>query len=92
MKVSMNETLPFLTLTIETHEDFKDSRLPTLDLNIWVNFTGLVMYTFFEKPMATNLVTQRSSAMSENIKVSSLTQEENFVNIFSKWVPLVGRY
>ena len=35
----------------------------------------MVLYEHFEKTMNTNLVLQQISALSENIKVNSLTQE-----------------
>ena len=37
--------------------------------------TKLIMFEHFEKPMKTNLVIQSTSALSENVKVSSLSQE-----------------
>ena len=50
--------------------------MPTLDLKIWVNRTGrIILYEHFEKTMNTNSVLQKDSALSENIKVNSLSQE-----------------
>ena len=50
-------------------------RLPTLDLNIWVGEDNVTRYIFFEKPMDSSMVIQRRSAMPENMRVSTLTQE-----------------
>ena len=36
IKAIMNEICNFLTLTMESCNDFEDLKLPTLDLNIWV--------------------------------------------------------
>ena len=75
MKDIMNSVLKFLNLKMEIGDDFDNKKLPTLDLEIWVQPGGRVLYQHYEKPMNTNLVIQKSSALSENTKVSSLTQE-----------------
>ena len=75
MKDIMNSVLKFLNLKMEIGDDFENNKLPTLDLEIWVQPGGRVLYQHYEKPMNTNLVIQKSSALSENTKVSSLTQE-----------------
>ena len=50
--------------------------MPTLDLKIWIQpGEKIVLYEHFVKPMKSNLVVQRRSALSENTKVASLTQE-----------------
>ena len=41
--------------TQEIGEDFKDGKLPSLDTVIWVE-AGRILFEFFEKPMASNLV------------------------------------
>ena len=43
----MNSICAFLTLTMETADDFPDNRLPTLDLNIWVGMDNHIYYVFF---------------------------------------------
>ena len=76
MKDVFNSILHFLNLTIEIKDDFDDEKLPTLDLKIWIQPDGRrVLYEHYEKPMKTNLVLQQKRALSENIKVSSLSQE-----------------
>ena len=76
LKDIMNYVMAFLNLTIEIGDDFEDKKLPTLDLKIWVQPSGrLVFYEHYEKPMKTNLALQKNSALSENVKVSSLSQE-----------------
>ena len=46
-------------------------------MNIWVNLVGekTILFEYYEKPMKTNLVLQAQSAISENTKVGSLSQE-----------------
>ena len=74
MRDMMNYICNFLTLTMESVLDF-DGKLPTLDLIIWVREDNKTMFMFYSKPMASNMVLQRSSAMPENMKISTLNQE-----------------
>ena len=70
----MNDVSGFLTMTMESADDF-DGTLPTLDLGIWVREDNKTMYSFFEKPMSSNQVIQKASAMPENMRMSTLNQE-----------------
>merc|ERR1712106_665507 len=70
---SMNEILPFLKFTREVPGDFPDNKLPTLDLKIFIQ-DGRIEYQFFEKEMSDNVVIQAQSALSESVKVASLTE------------------
>ena len=45
--------------------------MPVLDLQIWCQ-ENLVKFRFYEKPMASNLVIQKWSALPWNVKKSSL--------------------
>ena len=74
LRKMMNSIIHFLNLTIEIQDDFPDLKLPTLDLKIWVE-KEKILYEHYEKPMKTNLVLEQKSALSENTKVSSLSQE-----------------
>ena len=65
----------YLKMTMETEDDFPDGGLPTLDINLWVKEDHMIMYTFYEKPMSTNQVLHKDTAMPENTKVASLTQD-----------------
>ena len=67
----------YLKMTMETEDDFPDGGLPvpTLDINLWVREDHMIMYTFYEKPMSTNQVLHKDSAMPENTKIASLTQD-----------------
>ena len=58
----MNQACTFLTMTMETADDF-NGVLPTLDLELWVREDNKTMYSFYEKPMSSNMVIQRSSSM-----------------------------
>ena len=62
----MNSIFWFLNLTMESAKDF-DGVLPTLDLIIWLRQSdNKTMYSFYEKPMASNMVIQMKSAMPED--------------------------
>ena len=74
MKCMMNSICNWLTFTMESVEDF-GGKLPTLDLNIWVDENNIVMYIFYQKPMSSSMVIQRRSAMPENMRMSTLNQE-----------------
>ena len=71
----MNDIFPFLNFTIELGEDFVDGKLPSLDLCIWVVEGKLIMYEFFEKIMASNLMVEAGSALSKEVKMSTLSEE-----------------
>ena len=75
LRDSMTGIYSFIKMTMETAEDFVDNRLPTLDIKIWVTTENIVLYTFYEKPMCSNQVIQKDSAVPENIKISSLGAE-----------------
>ena len=74
IKAMMNDITKCLKFTTETHEDFSTGTLPTLDSQLWMS-EGRVMYKFYEKPMANKKVISRRSAMGENSKQASLSQE-----------------
>ena len=59
---------------METSEDFESKTLPTLDFQCWME-SGKLLYKFFRKPMSKDTLIMKESALSENIKISSLTQE-----------------
>ena len=70
----MNDVYPFMNFTVELGEDFVDGKLPSLDINIWVE--GMtIWYEFFEKTMASNLMVEAGSALSKEVKLSTLSEE-----------------
>ena len=74
MEGMMNSICDWLTFTMECVDDF-DGKLPTLDLNIWVRDDNMVMYIFYQKPMASSMVIQKRAAMPENMRMATLNQE-----------------
>ena len=71
----MNDVFPFLRFTTEIGDDFPNGRLPSLDTEIWVEGKRKILFAFYEKPMATNLVVQAKSALSDEVKAATLTEE-----------------
>ena len=59
---------------METAEDFTSQTLPTLDFQCWVE-QGKILYRFFSKPMGKRTLIMKNSALGENSKIASLTQE-----------------
>ena len=72
---SMNEIFSFLIFTMELHEDFEDMKLPTLDTKLWVEDGKVIHFEFYQKPMASNLVLQADTALSNSVKTASLKEE-----------------
>ena len=70
----MNSICDWLNFTMESVDDF-GGKLPTLDLNIWVMEDNMVVYIFYQKPMASSMVIQKRSAMPENKRMATLNQE-----------------
>ena len=65
----------FLTFTMETQEDFPSGWLATLDTDLQVTEENRVEYKYYEKPMSSNMVMQKSSAMDENTKMKILAND-----------------
>ena len=72
---SMRGIMGFLDFTIETGEQFSDGWLPSLDTNLKVDDKNVVLYKFYQKPMASRQVIHKDTAMAENSKVQSLSYD-----------------
>ena len=64
----------FLDFTMETPDDFQ-GWLPTLDTSLQVMENNQVVFKFFEKPMTCNTTLNSRTAMAEDAKIRSLTNE-----------------
>ena len=71
----MNDIFHFLNFTVELGEDFVDGKLPSLDICIWAVEGRLILYEYYEKPMASNLMVEAGSALSKEVKMSTLSEE-----------------
>ena len=71
----MNSIFPaFLKFEMEHPEQFPDARLPTLDFQCWME-KNRIQYLFYQKGMAKKTLINKHSALSENVKVASLSQD-----------------
>ena len=70
----MNGIFKNLKFEMEIGEDFEDEKLPTLDYKCWME-SNKILYSFYEKPMASKYTIMKKSALSENSKVASLSQD-----------------
>ena len=52
-----------------------DGNLPSLDTKIWVQDGWTILFEFFEKTMATNLMVEAGSALSKEVKLATLSEE-----------------
>ena len=68
-----NSNLSCLKFEMETPEMFIEQKLPTLDFKCWM-YGNKIMYSFFQKAVAKKTLIQRKSALGENCKVASLSQ------------------
>jgi hypothetical protein len=71
----MNDIFLFLSFTIELGEDFPDGKMPSLDTKVWVVDGWRILYKFFEKMMATNLMVEAGSVLSKEVKMATLAEE-----------------
>ena len=62
-----------LTFEMETPEMFQDGHLPTLDFQCWKE-NERILYSFYQKEVSKKTLNDRKSALGDNTKVTSLTQ------------------
>ena len=77
---AMNSVYSFLNFTVETEEDFPNSRLPSLDTELFMEDVPgqkrqKINFSFFEKKMKTPFCILKDSAMAERSKISILSQD-----------------
>ena len=72
---AMNGINPDLTFTVETAEDFKDNKLPTLDFTMQMKEDMRITHGYYEKDMKSQLVIGKESAMGTGQKFSILSNE-----------------
>ena len=71
----MNDFFPFIRLTIELGDESPDGKLTSLDSKILVLDACYILFEFFEKTMASNLMEEANSALSHEVKMGSLSKE-----------------
>ena len=80
----MNSVFNHIRFTSEVPGDFENNRLPTLDFSMWIgkdhiqegeNKNGKIIYNFYEKEINSKFCVMERTAMSENSKTSTLSQD-----------------
>ena len=71
---AMNAVNKDLRFTTESPEEFEGGRLPTLDFVIWA-VNGILYHSYFEKGMKSHITVMQRTAMSENQKMSIVSNE-----------------
>ena len=71
---AINDVNPELVFTVECADDFPEKRLPTLDFYLWV-VGGLLLWSYFEKAMRSQLIMMKRSAQGEQQKMDILSNE-----------------
>ena len=72
---TLGEVKSYLEFTTEVGEDFVDGWLPTLDTALKVYENNRIQYRFYEKPEGARSTLHQKSAMGENPKHQTLSQE-----------------
>ena len=89
MKGAMNSIFNNIQFETEIPEEFPEGKLPTLDFKMWVENQGRqqppqpgrelprgkIMFSYYEKKMSSKYCVMKSSAMAENSKNSTLSQD-----------------
>ena len=70
-----NSIMPCIQMEADWPSKNPDGKLPILDLKVWTNRGNKIVYTHYEKPMATKSVLHSKSAHPEACKRSVHTQE-----------------
>ena len=70
-----NHIEPMIQFTYDIPMSYQDSKLPVLDVKIWLDNNGEAYYEFFEKLTKNDKVILASSAIPRRQKISILTAE-----------------
>ena len=64
-----------LKFTTDVPSNHNDKRMPVLDMKVRLDEENEIEYIFYEKPMKIKIVVGKSSALPNNVKKKTLTQE-----------------
>ena len=70
-----NDISDEIQVTFDVPSNYADKKVPILDLKAGLDSNGKIEFVFYKKPVATKLVTLKSSAHSVKQKMSTLTQQ-----------------
>ena len=72
---AMESVNPDLKFTVETPDDYKDKKLPTLDFSFKQTKEGFLTHTYFQKPMKTPFILMADTAMGDKQRFAILSNE-----------------
>ena len=75
MKDIANSIMPCIQVKGDWPTKNEDKKLPILDMKVWTNEEGIIMYQHYEKPVCSKTVLNAKSAHSSATKRSVHTQE-----------------
>ena len=75
MRKMANSICPIIQMAEDCPGLNSDGKLPILDLKVWVDSKGEILYEFYRKEMARRSLMLARSAMPAKVKRASLTQE-----------------
>ena len=75
LKEIANSIMPCIQMEADWPSKNQDGKLPILDLKVWTNKEGSILYTHYEKPMANKNILHNKSAHTGTCKRSVHTQE-----------------
>ena len=75
LKDIADSVLPCIKMEADWPDRNTDKKLPILDMKVWTNEEGEVMYCHYEKPMASKTVVHSQSAHPQHCKKSVHVQE-----------------
>ena len=64
-----------IQVTFDVPSNHSDNRIPILDLKVRINVNNEIEYIFYKKPMSSDYVTLKNSALSMQQKMATLTQQ-----------------
>ena len=75
LKEIANDVLPCISMEADWPSQNMDGKLPILDMKVWTNEKGEILYEHYEKPMASKTVLHSQSAHPPHCKKSVHVQE-----------------
>ena len=70
LKEIANSVMPCIQMEADWPSKNEDGKLPILDLKVWTNDKGDILYTHYEKPMSSKSILHTKSAHTESCKRS----------------------
>ena len=79
-----NSIEPMIQFTYDIPGSYSNSKLPVLDVKLWLDCSGEILFEFFEKALKSKQVILASSAIPRSQKITILTAEAENWGLQSK--------